>query len=127
MAARGAESGQRWVDSVVLEEALRYLREGLEFTGPYALRTIRVLFVQGAASAAALRGNFELAASLLGARATIAADVGETERELRLEAERQARASLGNPQFTKLSAAGTRLGIDEVTELAESWLRETAR
>ena len=90
MAARGAESGQRWVDSVVLEEALRYLREGLEFTGHHALMTIRVLFVQGAASAAALRGNFELAASLLGASATIAADVGEAERELRLEAERQA-------------------------------------
>jgi non-specific serine/threonine protein kinase len=108
------------------ELALEYLREGLDFSSRHALMTIRALFLEGVAWVAARRDVPELAASLLGSSAKLAPDVGEAERDLRRDAERRARESLGDHEFEASSEAGKRLTIEEATELAENWLGEAA-
>ncbi len=106
-----------------LLDAMRCLREALEITRLHSLAGTQVYVVEGAASAAARKGDYELTATLLGATESSATyDVFSVERELRLEAEQEARSSLGDNAFVELYAAGSRLTLDDASERAALWL-----
>ena len=111
----------------VLLDAMRCLREALEVTRLHSLVGTQVYVVEGAASAAARKGDYELTATLLGAtESCVSYDVFSVERELRLEAEQEARSSLGEEAFVELYAAGSQLSLDEASERAALWLAECA-
>ncbi len=60
---------------------------------------------------------------LLGATEASPPDVFSIERELRLEAEREAQSSLGEA-FLELQAAGSLLGLEEASVRAAAWLSD---
>ena len=106
-----------------LLDAMRCLREALEITRLHSLAGTQVYVVEGVASAAARKGDYELTGTLLGATESSAThDVFSVERELRLEAEHEARSSLGEKAFAELYAAGSRLTLDDASERAALWL-----
>jgi len=106
-----------------LLDAIRCLREALEITRLHSLAGTQAYVVEGAASVAAQKGDLELTATLLGAtESSVSSDVFSVERELRLEAEREARSSLGEQAFLELYAAGSRLSLDDASERAALWL-----
>jgi len=102
---------------------MRCLREALEITRLHSLARTQVYVVEGAASTAARKGDYELTATLLGAtESCVSYDVFSVERELRLEAEQEARSSLGERAFVELYAAGSLLSLDDASERAATWL-----
>jgi predicted ATPase len=111
------------IKSGAFSDAIEFLREGLEVSRQHSLAGTQAFIVEGVASAAARRGNYELAAMLLGATEASPPDVFSIERELRLEAEREAQSSLGEA-FLKLQAAGSLLGLEEASVRAAAWLSD---
>ncbi len=108
--------------SGAIGDAARCLREGLAIARLHALRGTQAYIVEAAASLAWRAGDHELAATLLGATESSAPDVGSVERELRLEAEREAHSALGDEAFRERCAAGSALSLEDASELAGQWL-----
>jgi tetratricopeptide (TPR) repeat protein len=104
------------------DEATRYLREGLEISRHHGLASMTRVQVEGAAALASRSGANDVAAVLLGATAFATHGAGEFEAELRLEAEQATRSALGEEAFAELSAAGSRLSLDEAADRAQRWL-----
>ena len=104
-------------------EAMRFLREALEVSRLHSLTGTQAYVVEGVAAAAAQKGDYALTATLLGAtELSVASEVFSVERELRLDAERQARSSLGSEAFQELYTAGSRLSLEDASERAALWL-----
>jgi predicted ATPase len=111
------------IKSGAFSDSMEFLREGLEVSRQHSLAGTQAFIVEGVASAAARRGNYELTAMLLGATEASPPDVFSIERELRLEAELAAQSSLGEA-FLELQAAGSRLSLEDASERAAAWLSD---
>jgi hypothetical protein len=92
-----------------LSGAVAHLTEALELSRRHSLGAVLPFAVEGA---------HELAATLLGATASLILSAGGVEGELRLEVEQDSRAALGDDSFDELHAAGARLGLEEAAERA---------
>jgi predicted ATPase len=106
-----------------LHQAMHSLREALEVTRLHSLAATQAYVVEGVAAAAAQKRDYPVTATLLGAtESTVANVVFSIERELRLEAEQQARSALGSKAFLELHTAGSRLSLEDASERAALWL-----
>ena len=112
------------IKSGAFSDAIEFLRKGLEVSQQHSLAGTQAFILEGVAAAAARRGNYELAAMLLGATEASPRDVFSIERELRIETEREARSSIGEPAYFELQAAGSLLGLAEASERAAAWLSD---
>ena len=109
----------------VVRESLTHIRELQDkFVFVYALVPL--------AAAAALKGDDEWAARILGARDAVTARTGatvvdQTVHDLREQAEREVRARLGPDRWAQAYAAGRETSIDSLIKEIDGVLRSRAR
>ncbi|HEY7454686.1 MAG TPA: BTAD domain-containing putative transcriptional regulator [Thermoleophilaceae bacterium] len=103
-------------------EALERFRNGLELGRELGYREQVVYFLEGLAAAHAAEAQHELAAKLLGAAGTAAAEMGMTleplEQDMHDRAVAQATEGLGQAGFRAALAEGGALSLDDAVALA---------
>ena len=111
------------IKSGAFSDAIEFLRKGLEVSQQHSSPEPKRSSSKESRRPPR-RGNYELAAMLLGATEASPRDVFSIERELRIETEREARSSIGEPAYFELQAAGSLLGLAEASERAAAWLSD---